>query len=131
MKCPACKNQMIVLELNKIEIDYCPKCKGIWLDEGELELLTGNHENAIMLLETLHIDYINSEKSRRCPRCTKKMYKVYIGENKDVLLDKCRNNHGLWFDSGELNDVIRLGKIDEDNKVLHLLEDMFDYELKK
>jgi Zn-finger nucleic acid-binding protein len=30
---------MIILELDKVEIDHCLLCGGIWLDEGELELL--------------------------------------------------------------------------------------------
>ena len=37
MNCPACKNSMVILELNQVEIDYCTACKGIWLDSGELE----------------------------------------------------------------------------------------------
>ena len=33
--------------------------------------------------------------------------------------------HGLWFDAGELNDIIRMGTLDKDNRILLLLEDMF------
>ena len=39
MDCPVCKNAMITLELEEVEIDYCTDCGGIWLDSGELELL--------------------------------------------------------------------------------------------
>ncbi len=39
MDCPFCNNQLVILELNQIEIDYCTSCHGIWLDNGELELL--------------------------------------------------------------------------------------------
>jgi Zn-finger nucleic acid-binding protein len=39
MKCPVCHELMMVLELEKVEIDYCVLCRGIWLDEGELEML--------------------------------------------------------------------------------------------
>ncbi len=41
MDCPVCKNAMITLELQEVEIDYCIDCGGIWLDAGELELLLG------------------------------------------------------------------------------------------
>lgn len=38
MKCPACKEPSLVISERKgIEIDYCPDCRGIWLDRGELD----------------------------------------------------------------------------------------------
>lgn len=39
MKCPACKEEVILsmTERNGIEIDYCPTCRGVWLDRGELD----------------------------------------------------------------------------------------------
>jgi Zn-finger nucleic acid-binding protein len=40
MKCPVCKDVTLLMsEKNGIEIDYCPECRGIWLDRGELEKL--------------------------------------------------------------------------------------------
>lgn len=38
MKCPHCKEHNLVMsERQGIEIDYCPECRGIWLDRGELD----------------------------------------------------------------------------------------------
>jgi len=37
MKCPACANQLTMSERQGIEIDYCPSCRGVWLDRGELD----------------------------------------------------------------------------------------------
>lgn len=38
MNCPCCPDTNLVLsERQGIEIDYCPKCRGIWLDRGELD----------------------------------------------------------------------------------------------
>lgn len=37
MKCPQCDVDLLLGEKSGIEIDYCPKCRGIWLDRGELE----------------------------------------------------------------------------------------------
>ncbi len=38
MKCPVCSNVNLVMsERQGIEIDYCPECRGIWLDRGELD----------------------------------------------------------------------------------------------
>lgn len=38
MDCPVCKTTKLVMsERNGIEIDYCPNCRGVWLDRGELD----------------------------------------------------------------------------------------------
>ena len=38
MKCPICKEvNLVMTERQGIEIDYCPECRGVWLDRGELD----------------------------------------------------------------------------------------------
>lgn len=38
MQCPVCKTaQLTMAERSGIEIDYCPQCRGVWLDRGELD----------------------------------------------------------------------------------------------
>ena len=37
MNCPNCKVALVMSERQGIEIDYCPNCRGIWLDRGELD----------------------------------------------------------------------------------------------
>jgi uncharacterized protein len=38
MKCPTCPEiDLLISERQGIEIDYCPKCRGVWLDRGELD----------------------------------------------------------------------------------------------
>lgn len=38
MKCPNCKDVNLVMsERQGVEIDYCPECRGVWLDRGELD----------------------------------------------------------------------------------------------
>ena len=40
MLCPVCKDpQLVISERQGIEIDYCPSCRGVWLDRGELDKL--------------------------------------------------------------------------------------------
>ena len=40
MKCPTCKEVTLVMTTRQdIEIDYCPECRGVWLDRGELDKL--------------------------------------------------------------------------------------------
>lgn len=37
MKCPNCEHLLQISERQNIEIDYCPNCRGVWLDRGELD----------------------------------------------------------------------------------------------
>lgn len=40
MKCPICpETELMMSTRQNIEIDYCPKCRGVWLDRGELDKL--------------------------------------------------------------------------------------------
>lgn len=40
MKCPTCVSALLVMsERQGVEIDYCPQCRGVWLDRGELDKL--------------------------------------------------------------------------------------------
>src|SRR3954468_6074482 len=37
MVCPSCRVALVMSERSGIEIDYCPECRGVWLDRGELD----------------------------------------------------------------------------------------------
>ena len=37
MKCPICDVDLQIAERQNVEIDYCPKCRGVWLDRGEID----------------------------------------------------------------------------------------------
>lgn len=40
MKCPSCPDTTLVMsDRQGVEIDYCPQCRGVWLDRGELDKL--------------------------------------------------------------------------------------------
>jgi Zn-finger nucleic acid-binding protein len=40
MKCPTCPaSTLVITERSNVEIDYCPQCRGVWLDRGELDKL--------------------------------------------------------------------------------------------
>ena len=122
MNCPVCKNAMIVLELEQVEIDHCTTCGGIWLDRGELELLLASSSGLVNTFQPVDV----KEKIRRCPICLKKMQKVAVGKgNESVIIDRCSNSHGLWFDKNELPQVLEKGNLDEERKIINLLSQMF------
>jgi uncharacterized protein len=37
MPCPVCKVPLVMSDRQGVEIDYCPQCRGVWLDRGELD----------------------------------------------------------------------------------------------
>ncbi len=37
MSCPVCRVPLAMSDRSGIEIDYCPQCRGVWLDRGELD----------------------------------------------------------------------------------------------
>ncbi len=126
MDCPVCNKPMIILELNKVEIDYCPNCSGIWLDEGELELLYSIDKSENDLRKLFEPTESEKEKSYKCPICNKRMVKTKFN-NSDLIIDKCPDNHGFWFDKGELDKVLSLNANTSAQKVLSILKEMFSY----
>ena len=126
MDCPVCKTAMIVLELDEVEVDYCTDCRGIWLDAGELEILLEDAAAADRVMGCLKPSE-SSEHRRKCPICMKAMDKVLIGKaaEKQELIDRCTKGHGLWFDRGELQQVLKMGHFDDDGKIQNLLGGLF------
>ena len=130
MNCPSCNNPMIVLELEEVETDYCISCKGIWLDNGELESLLIDGKEKDALLNSIKFETNTEEIILRCPICNSKMNKVSVGVEETILLDKCKNNHGFWFDSGEIFEVIKFGSFNKNNSVIQMLSNMYKNEIK-
>jgi Zn-finger nucleic acid-binding protein len=136
MICPVCKCDMIVVEYQNIELDYCNSCKGVWFDSGELELLLksqGLEEPKAFFEGILNSqEAVSSEKKRNCPICGHKMKKTAIGGQPEILIDICPDKHGLWFDGGEVTQLIRRlagehpAKHDSGEKVISFLEEVFE-----
>jgi uncharacterized protein len=110
MICPVCRKGALIVEYKNIELDYCPTCQGVWFDSGELELLL---ESAKLADHHHYLEEIiaspevkTSEKKRRCPICRRKMKKAYIDDDKKIMIDACVISHGIWFDGGEVQNLV-------------------------
>ncbi len=71
MNCPVCASvQLVMSERQGIEIDYCPQCRGVWLDRGELDkviersLADSSGQRFDQETRGRSQDYKNSEHSR-------------------------------------------------------------------
>jgi len=47
MKCPIEDTELMMTERSNVEIDYCPKCRGVWLDRGELDKIVARVEKEL------------------------------------------------------------------------------------
>jgi hypothetical protein len=117
---------MVVLELEQIEIDYCNGCEGLWFDAGELELLLETEKDRSRFSNLFKEAEPEKEKSYDCPICGKRMLKFEVGEQAKVVIDKCKRNHGLWLDKGELEQVLQLSSQNRESKIINLLKHMFE-----
>jgi len=125
VRCPTCEEPLIVVEVESVEIDHCVACGGAWLDGGELELLLDGATNKSALMASLTSHTTGKEEHIRCPICDKHLDKVTVGDDKKVLLDVCPKNDGLWFDRGELRDIIEMGDFPENHRLYELIKEMF------
>lgn len=134
MICPTCKHHMLVVEYQKIELDYCDNCKGVWFDSGELELMLGSvgmPETKSMLEGLLNSPPASVvEKKRRCPICRRQMNKVNVGGPEHVIVDTCVKHDGIWFDGGEVDHLVNFlaSKTPDEShagKAFHFIKEVF------
>jgi Zn-finger nucleic acid-binding protein len=117
---------MIVVEHARIELDFCVRCRGVWFDHAELELFLHTLDRPAAGAAALRMKPhtgTTAEQPRKCPLCRKRMQKSTIGSNPEVLIDSCSRGHGLWFDGGELDQVLReaTGDADAGGRVVSFL----------
>ncbi len=128
MLCPACEKEMLVLEFEHVELDYCCACGGVWLDSGELELI-GQRAG---VLEGEFLRALSSERGKKptdggrrpCPVCRKPMREVQTDTDPPVVVDRCARRHGLWFDRGELRAVVRAAGAEEANPLVRFFGEL-------
>lgn len=125
MFCPNCRKEvLLIMEYNEIEVDFCPRCLGVWLDTEELQwILKGDFDE-----QSLFKELTSAEKKKRCPRCRSKMRKVSTSEDGQIVYDACPNRHGFWFDRGELENLVHnLPQYPGTPAFLQWLADTFSY----
>jgi len=127
MLCPVCAVEMFVLEFQRVEVDYCPGCGGVWLDSGELELI-GERAGALQgeLLAALEASGGKRPQGQKrpCPVCRKALREVATPGEPPVVVDRCPRGHGLWFDRDELRAVVCAAGAPEDNVLARFFADL-------
>lgn len=86
MKCPVCKDVTLLMsEKRGVEIDYCPECRGIWLDRGELEKLVEKEEKTYRDVKREYDDYDEDKHDYKKTKRRKK--ESFLGEVFDIFGD--------------------------------------------
>ena len=98
MECPVCRVALVVVERRGVELDWCPDCRGLWFDEGEIELLA--ERSGSRIAPGPAAARAGADAGRRCPRCARRMARTTLGAGA-VPTERCER-HGLWFDGGAL-----------------------------
>jgi hypothetical protein len=128
--CPKCREPLIVVEFEGVEVDHCLDCHGVWLDTGELELLMERAGlRPARWLEALSAAGAGKSGARRCPRCRRKLRVITVGAQPPAELDRCPAGHGLWLDAGELRLIVKEFATGEHAPVAEFLGDLLRHGL--
>lgn len=111
MKCPTDQTDLQHQTYEgEIEIDRCPSCDGVWLDQGELEKaqenLTADHSDSLARIGSVAQAYEFARQKAKipssCPKCASQLQHEEYGYCSQILVDRCPNCLGIWLDAGEL-----------------------------
>jgi Zn-finger nucleic acid-binding protein len=107
--CPRCGARLEAREYAEMSVDECDRCGGLFISPTMMERIVAAHEGAATLRLALPRRAVDREamvQYIQCPVCGKMMNRQAFGRFSGVVIDVCQT-HGMWFDSGELGEVIR------------------------
>ena len=108
-ECFLCKEKMERALLYNVEIDYCPKCLGMWFEEDELRLAKDMKDENLKWLDVdLWADdskFKISRGKKLCPTDRLPLYEVEYGDS-GIKVDVCSICKGVWLDKGEFKQII-------------------------
>lgn len=123
MLCPECRELLVILEVEGVELDMCVERHGIWFDAQELGQLFEicDVPEELRDLESRLEILPQTGAHRHCPRCRARMRLVRAPNAPDTpILDQCPEGHGLWFDRGELVALLAALLGAEDDALRHV-----------
>lgn len=120
MKCPACDAPLYEMTVTGVELDVCRTCGGIWFDQYEFKKFDEPHEFAgdeILEIEAKANRAVQYEGQRQCSRCEDQlMTRRFYSPRQQIEIDECYVCGGIWLDYGELIEIRKLFKTDEERQ---------------
>jgi Zn-dependent protease with chaperone function len=104
MRCTACKKSELkeIMTKQGVRVDYCPHCKGVWLDKGEIYFFTSKPD---ILKKEIQTAFSRSKPSVRLnPKTMAPLVELSLFDDK-LVIDYCVATGGIWLDAGELKVV--------------------------
>lgn len=80
MICPIDQTELVISERQGVEIDYCPKCRGVWLDRGELDKVIDRSEQSSPPVESGYRERNDVDDTRRYGTQKKKKKESFLSE---------------------------------------------------
>ena len=91
-----------------ITTEVCPKCGGVFLDKGELNILATGIKGDIELCSIDNDFHEDRFQQRSCPKCeAQQMTKVNLLRLSDLIFDYCWKCEGFFLDMGEIQEMNR------------------------
>jgi uncharacterized protein len=87
MKCPLCSVDLVMSDRQGIEIDYCPKCRGVWLDRGELDKIIERSAQEASPRQPRENEYSNPDRKHHDDDHHEKHGKDHYYKKRSLLLD--------------------------------------------
>lgn len=85
MKCPVCRDvTLLMTNRSGVEIDYCPECRGVWLDRGELDKII-EKEESYNKEDVRMQDYYDNEDNKEKNKKPRKKRESFVGEIFDLF----------------------------------------------
>lgn len=119
LPCPGCQTKLEEITLGHSQVDHCPKCDGLWVDNRRFEQICADREQQSVILgaagEVPKAQLSTEFRYVRCPVCNSLMHRVNFANCSGVVIDICKP-HGTWFERHELQNIIafiRAGGMDK------------------
>ena len=106
MKCPKCHTETLsVFTIEKVAVDRCASCDGIWFDAEELVQLLAEDAVYVASLRRGGADEVLDGKKGACPRDATELMRVYSAVDRTVIIDACPDCRGIWLDGGKFEKL--------------------------
>lgn len=137
MNCPNDNEELEKVLFHNVEVDYCPKCLGIWFDKDELRLAKDEKDKQLNWLDVdlwrdkdkFHV----SRGDKHCPVDRTGLMEVKYDKSKidphtrsfsgnfgvGARVDFCKMCEGIWLDRGEFKQIINYLKNKSDYEILN------------
>ncbi len=100
LRCPACGDRFVQLEVDGVPLDYCQHCRSLWFDSTELMHFTQVFE------DVSDGDFVDRTLTLRCPVCRMLMHQRQLSLYSNLMVYACPQQHGLLLEDGDFERAL-------------------------